>query len=35
MQRMSKALDKVRAAEVKQLHADGYEPVSRVLAGFS
>jgi len=27
MQRMSKALDKVRAAEVKQLKADGYEPV--------
>jgi transposase len=27
MQRMNKALDKVRAAEVKQLHADGYEPV--------
>jgi transposase len=27
MQRMSKALDKVRAAEVKQLLADGYEPV--------
>ena len=27
MQRMSKALDKVRAAEVKQLKEDGYEPV--------
>ncbi len=27
MQRMSKALGKVRAAEVKQLHADGSEPV--------
>jgi len=27
MQKMSKALDKVRAAEVKQLKADGYEPV--------
>jgi transposase len=27
MQRMSKALDKVRAAEVKQLLADGYEPI--------
>ncbi len=27
MQRMSKALDKVRAAEVKQLREDGYEPV--------
>jgi len=27
MQRMNKALDKVRAAEVKQLLADGYEPV--------
>ena len=27
MQQMSKALDKVRAAEVKQLKADGYEPV--------
>jgi transposase len=27
MQKMSKALDKVRAAEVKQLHEDGYEPV--------
>ena len=27
MQRMNKALDKVRAAEVKQLKEDGYEPV--------
>lgn len=27
MQQMSTALDKVRAAEVKQLKADGYEPV--------
>jgi transposase len=27
MQKMSKALDKVRAAEVKQLREDGYEPV--------
>jgi transposase len=27
MQRMNKALDKVRSAEVKQLQADGYEPV--------
>ncbi len=27
MQRMNKALDKVRAAEVKQLREDGYEPV--------
>ena len=27
MQRMGKALNKVRIAEVKQLHADGYEPV--------
>lgn len=27
MQRMSKALDKVRAAEVRQLKDDGYEPV--------
>lgn len=27
MQRVSKALDKVRAAEVKQLKEDGYEPV--------
>ncbi len=27
MQRMNKALDKVRTAEVKQLQADGYEPV--------
>ena len=30
MQKMSKAIDEVRAAEVKQLKADGYEPV---LAG--
>jgi transposase len=30
MQKMSKAIDEVRAAEVKQLQADGYEPV---LAG--
>jgi transposase len=27
MQKMSKAIDKVRAAEVKQLLADGYEPI--------
>lgn len=27
VQRMNKALDKVRAAEVKQLLADGYEPI--------
>ena len=27
MQKMSKAIDKVRAAEVKQLKVDGYEPV--------
>lgn len=27
MQRMNKAIDQVRAAEVKQLKADGYEPV--------
>ena len=27
MQKMSKAIDKVRAAEVKQLKADGYEPL--------
>lgn len=27
MQKMSKAIDKVRAAEVKQLKADGYEPI--------
>ena len=27
MQRLGKAIDKVRAAEVKQLEADGYEPV--------
>lgn len=27
MQKISKAIDKVRAAEVKQLKADGYEPV--------
>ena len=27
MQKMSKAIDKVRAAEVKQLKADGYEEV--------
>ena len=27
MQRMGKALNKVRIAEVKQLHEDGYEPV--------
>ena len=27
MQKMSKAIDKVRAAEVKQLQADGYEPL--------
>ena len=33
MQRMSKALDKVRAAEVKQLKADGYEPVLKGAAG--
>lgn len=27
MQRMNKAIDQVRAAEVKQLKADGYEPI--------
>lgn len=27
MQRMNKAIDEVRAAEVKQLKADGYEPI--------
>jgi len=27
MQKMSKAIDKVRAAEVKQMLADGYEPI--------
>ena len=27
MQKMSKAIDKVRAGEVKQLKADGYEPI--------
>jgi transposase len=27
MQKMSKALDHVRASEVKQLNADGYEPI--------
>ncbi len=27
MQRMGKALNRVRIAEVKQLHEDGYEPV--------
>jgi hypothetical protein len=27
MQKLSKAIDKVRAAEVKQLKADGYEEV--------
>ena len=29
MQRMGKALNEVRVAEVKQLHEDGYEPVLR------
>ena len=27
MQKMSKAIDKVRAAEVKQMMQDGYEPL--------
>ena len=27
MQKMSQAIDKVRAAEVKQLKEDGYEPL--------
>ena len=27
MQRMNKAIDQVRAAEVKQLRQDGYEPI--------
>ena len=33
MQKMSKAIDEVRAAEVKQLKADGYEPVLKGSAG--